>query len=111
VKHAKWKKDLAELARRKSVMAKVSGIVASARPGKWTADDLAPVVNHTLDTFGPQRVMFGGDWPVCLRAATLAQWVKALKEIVAARKTAEQRKLFHDNAVRFYRLGKKGGES
>ncbi len=108
VKHAKWKKDLAELARRKRVLAKVSGIVASARPGKWKADDLAPVVNHTLDTFGPERVLFGGDWPVCLLAATLAQWVTALKEIVASRKAAEQRKLFHDNAVRFYRLDEKG---
>jgi predicted TIM-barrel fold metal-dependent hydrolase len=104
VKHEKWKKDLAELAKRKNVVVKVSGIVASARPGKWKAADLAPVVNHTLDTFGPERVMFGGDWPVCLAAATLAEWVGALKQIVASRKAEQQRKLFHDNAVRFYRL-------
>ena len=104
VKHEKWKKDLAELARRKNVVGKVSGIVASAPPGKWKADDLAPVVNHTLDTFGPDRVMFGGDWPVCLGSATLAQWVEALKQIVASRKAEQQRKLFHDNAVRFYGL-------
>jgi predicted TIM-barrel fold metal-dependent hydrolase len=104
VKHDKWKKDLVELARRKNVVVKVSGIVASARPKTWKADDLAPVVNHTLDTFGPERVMFGGDWPVCLLASTLGQWVAALKQIVASRKAEEQRKLFHDNAVRFYRL-------
>ena len=42
----------------------------SAKPKEWTADDLAPVVNHTLDVFGPDRVMFGGDWPVCTLAAT-----------------------------------------
>jgi predicted TIM-barrel fold metal-dependent hydrolase len=104
VKHEKWKKNLAALAKRKNVVVKVSGIVASARPGTWKADDLAPVVNHTLDTFGADRVMFGGDWPVCLAAATLAQWVNALKQIVASRKAEQQRKLFHDNAVRFYRL-------
>jgi predicted TIM-barrel fold metal-dependent hydrolase len=104
VRHEKWKKDLAELARRKNVVVKVSGIVASARPGKWKADDLAPVVKHTLSTFGPDRVMFGGDWPVCLLAATLAQWVGALKQIVADRPAEQQRKLFHDNAVRFYGL-------
>ena len=54
--------------------------------------------------FGPDRVMFGGDWPVCTLAATYRQWVEALKTIVADRKEEEQKKLFHDNAVRFYGL-------
>jgi predicted TIM-barrel fold metal-dependent hydrolase len=103
-KHERWKKNLAALAKRKHVVCKVSGIVASASPGKWKAEDLAPVIKHTLDTFGPDRVMFGGDWPVCLLAATFAQWVGALKEIVSDRKAEEQRKLFHDNAVKFYGL-------
>jgi predicted TIM-barrel fold metal-dependent hydrolase len=102
--HSRWKKDLEAVAKRKSVVCKVSGIVASARPGKWTADDLAPIVNHTLDTFGPDRVMFGGDWPVCTLAATFKQWVEALKSIVRARPMQQQRNLFHDNAVRFYGL-------
>jgi predicted TIM-barrel fold metal-dependent hydrolase len=99
-----WQKDMADLARRKNVVGKVSGIVASALPGKWTPDDLAPIVNHTLEVFGPDRVMFGGDWPVCTRAATFRQWVDALRTIVRERKDEEQRKLFHDNAARFYRL-------
>jgi L-fuconolactonase len=106
-KHEQWNKDIAELARRKNVVGKVSGIVAQAEPGKWSAEDLAPVVKHTLAVFGPDRVMFGSDWPVCLRAATIAQWLKALEEIVADRKPAERKKLFHDNAVAFYRLGAK----
>jgi predicted TIM-barrel fold metal-dependent hydrolase len=99
-----WKKDIADIAKRKNVVCKVSGIVASAEPGKWTADDLAPVVNHTLDVFGPGRVMFGGDWPVCTKAATLRQWVEALRMIVAGRPAEERRRLFRDNAVRFYGL-------
>ncbi len=103
-KHEQWKKDLALVAKHENVVCKVSGIVASAPPGQWEAKDLAPVVNHTLDTFGPDRVMFGGDWPVCLLAATFAEWVNALQEIVAGRKIEEQRKLFHDNAVGFYGL-------
>jgi len=82
----------------------VSGIVASARPGLWTPEDLAPVVNHTLSVFGPDRVVFGGDWPVCTLAATYKQWVEALKMIVRGRSEQEQRKLFHDNAIRFYGL-------
>ena len=101
---SQWQKDIAEVAKRKNVVCKVSGIVASAEPGKWTADDLAPIVNHTMEVFGPDRVMFGGDWPVCTMAATYKQWVEALKTIVADRTPEEQKKLFHDNAVRFYGL-------
>ena len=69
-----------------------------------SADDLAPVVKHTLEVFGPDRVMFGGDWPVCTRAATLGQWVAALRAIVRDRPHDEQKKLFHDNAVSCYGL-------
>ena len=102
--HSQWQRDIAELAKRKNVVGKVSGIVASAKPNAWTADDLAPVVNHTLEAFGPDRVMFGGDWPVCTLAASYKQWFEALKAIVKERKDEEQRKLFHDNAVKFYGL-------
>jgi predicted TIM-barrel fold metal-dependent hydrolase len=99
-----WKADIGRIAERKNVVCKVSGIVASAAPGPWTADDLAPIVNLVLDRFGPDRVVFGGDWPVCTLAATYRQWVEALRTIVAARPQAEQKKLFHDNAIRVYRL-------
>ncbi len=101
---SQWQKDMAALAQRKNVVCKVSGIVAQCRPGKWTANDLAPVVNHTLDVFGPDRVMFAGDWPVCTLGATYRQWVEALRQIVRQRPLAQQRRLFHDNAVAFYGL-------
>jgi L-fuconolactonase len=99
-----WQRDMERMARAKNVVCKVSGIVASARPEKWTVDDLAPITNHTLRSFGPERVMFGGDWPVCTLAATYRQWVEALKTIVRQRPLDEQRKLLHDNAARFYGL-------
>jgi predicted TIM-barrel fold metal-dependent hydrolase len=102
---APWRADIEAIARRKNVVCKVSGIVASAAPGPWTADDLAPIINHVLDTLGPDRVMFGGDWPVCTLAATYREWVEALRSIVRARNEADQRKLFHDNAAAFYGLG------
>ena len=102
--HSQWKKDIAEMAKRKNVVGKISGIVASAKPKEWKPDDLAPVINHTLEVFGPDRGMFGGDWPVCTMTATYKQWVEALKQIVKVRKEEEQKKLFHDNAVAFYRL-------
>ena len=71
---------------------------------EWSADDLAPIVNHCLDAFGPERVIFGSDWPVCLNGAPLKEWVASLKTIIAARPASEQRKLLRDNAVRFYGL-------
>jgi L-fuconolactonase len=99
-----WKSAIGRIAERKNVVCKVSGIVASTAPGPWTVDDLAPIVNHVLDQFGPDRVVFGGDWPVCTLAATYREWVNALEAIVANRPRADQKKLFHDNAIRVYRL-------
>lgn len=101
---SQWEKDIAEVAKRKNVVGKVSGIVVTAKPDHWSADDLAPIAKHTLEVFGPDRVMFGGDWPVCTKTATFRQWFQALASIVRDRSAEEKRKLFHDNAVRFYGL-------
>lgn len=99
-----WQRDVDRLAKRKNIVCKISGIVARAPKGNWTPEDLAPIINHCLEAFGPERVMFGSDWPVCTRAATLVQWVRALKEVVGNRGKSENRKLLHDNAVAFYGL-------
>ncbi len=96
-----WQRDMESLARKPNVICKVSGIVVQARE-RWNADDLAPVINHTLTAFGPDRVMFAGDWPVCTLRSTYRRWVEALRSIVRNRPAEEQRKLFHDNAVRVY---------
>ena len=98
-----WKRGIdAVAAARADVMCKISGIVAFVPPGKWHAEHLAPVVNHCLDTFGPDRVFFGGDWPVCLLGSPLRGWFDALKEIISARPASDQRKLWSGNAIRFY---------
>jgi L-fuconolactonase len=82
-----WKKNMTAIGKRKNVVGKVSGIIASAPArGKWTLDDLAPIINHTLESFGP------------------ADWVNALMLVVKDRSEEQQRKLFHDNAVNFYGL-------
>ena len=100
-----WKRGIdAVAASRAEVMCKISGIVAFVPPGQWHAEDLAPVVNHCLDAFGPDRVFFGGDWPVCLLGSPVRGWVDALKQIVSSRSASEQRKLWSENAVRFYGL-------
>jgi L-fuconolactonase len=98
-----WKRDMDALAKRPNIICKISGIVARA-PEKWSPQHLAPIVNHCLDAFGPDRVVFGGDWPVCLVRAPLAQWIDALKQIVSTRPPAEQRKLWSENAKAFYAL-------
>jgi L-fuconolactonase len=98
-----WRRDIDRLAAEENVVCKISGIVARV-PKEWSADDLAPIVNHCLDAFGPSRVLFGSDWPVCLNGAPLAAWVAALRTIIASRAEEEQRQLLFDNAARLYRL-------
>lgn len=98
-----WKKEIAEIAKRKNTLCKISGIIARVTK-EWSADDLAPIVNHCLDSFGPDRVIFGSDWPVCLLGAPLKEWTTALRKIVSNRPAAEQEKLFSKNAERYYRL-------
>ncbi len=74
-------------------------------PSKSSPHDLAPIINHTMDSFGPDRVMFGGDWPVCLLGVEkYTDWATALMAVVKDRTEEQQKKLFHDNAVKFYGL-------
>jgi len=97
-----WYKEMERLAQGANIICKLSGIVDNAGNYPLTAADLAPIINHCLEVFGPDRVIFAGDWPVCLRNMPLARWIKTLKEVVAKRSLADQRKLFHDNASAFY---------
>ncbi len=106
-----WRRDIAALAKRNNVVCKISGIVAQAPKDSWTSDDLAPIINHCLEVFGPDRVMFAGDWPVCTCVATLRQWVQALKQVVQSRSIEQQRKLFCDNAVRVYGIAHPGASA
>lgn len=99
-----WLDDMAALAERPNIVCKISGIIARVSPG-WTPADLAPTINHCLDQFGPERIVFGGDWPVCILGATYPEWVNALKTVIQDRPEAQQRQLLHDNAARIYGVG------
>lgn len=103
-KMEQWKKDIARVAEQKNVVGKVSGIAASARKDAPLVDQLAPAVKHTIEVFGWDRVMWASDWPVVTLGAALKDWVAAAKEIVKDQPAEKQRKLFHDNAVKFYGL-------
>ena len=98
-----WQKGIFELGELENVYCKISGIVARAEIG-WNAATLAPTVNTCIEAFGEDRVVFGGDWPVCTLGASLLQWISALKEIVSNRPTVVQEKLFSINAERLYQL-------
>ncbi len=100
----KWRRGVALLARRDNVICKISGIIARAPQGEWQPEIFAPIVNTCLDEFGPDRVVFGGDWPVCLLGGSYARWVNSLKAVISNRPLADQKKLLHDNAERIYGL-------
>jgi L-fuconolactonase len=99
-----WKRDIETLAGQTNVICKISGIIARVPKGSATPGVLSPIVTHCQDAFGPDRVVFGSDWPVCTRGAPLRVWAGILHEIVQERSAAEKRKLFWDNAHRFYGL-------
>ena len=98
-----WKEDMAALGALPNTFCKISGIVARAQEG-WNAETLAPTINHCLDSFGEQRVIFGGDWPVCLFGAQLNQWVAAYREVLSKRSKFFQNKAMFSNAIQLYRL-------
>lgn len=99
-----WREQMHELASLPNVVCKVSGMVTEADLQRWTADDLAPYISHVLEIFGPDRVVFGGDWPVVLHASAYKRWVETLDSLTAHLSAEEKRKLWAENARRFYRL-------
>lgn len=99
-----WRQDLKSIAALPNVMGKVSGIVNHCDPG-WTPQTLRPYVEHVIESFGWDRVVWGSDHPVATLTGTLTSWVEAVREIVAGEDAQNQKKLFHRNAERIYRLG------
>ena len=99
-----WRAQMEEMASLPNVVCKVSGVVTEADHEKWTIDDVAPYVEHVLRVFGEDRVAFGGDWPVVLNAAPYRRWVETLDSLTQHLSVPAKRKLWADNARRFYRL-------
>lgn len=101
---ARWRGPLAALAARPNVTAKLSGLVTEADWDAWTVGDLAPFVAVAVDAFGPERVMFGSDWPVCLLAAPYGRVREALADALPPLSAAERAAVFGGTAVRTYDL-------
>lgn len=99
-----WRKNMRELARRQNVYVKLSGVVTETDWNNWTPGQLKPYFDATLDAFGPRRVMFGSDWPVCLVATTYERWVRCVREHCAGLSPAEKERIFSGTAIEAYNL-------
>lgn len=100
-----WRKGIAEIAKRPNVTAKISGIVAYAGGDNWTIETLRPYVEHIIESFGWDRVVWGSDWPVCTLGGGLLAWVSATDALLSGCSGEEREKLFWRNADRIWRLG------
>ena len=96
-----WRDQLREISRRPNLACKISGIIAYAA-GEITADTLRPVVEHAIDCFGWDRIVWGSDWPVCNLTRDLATWTRLLDEILSACSGDELARLYHRNAREIY---------
>jgi L-fuconolactonase len=100
-----WASDLQRLALLPNVACKLSGMVTEADWQRWTPAGLQPFVDAALAAFGPDRLLFGSDWPVCLCASDHARWVDAAAALLAALSPAQRAAVFGGNAARWYRVG------
>ena len=98
-----WATHIQELASFENVHCKISGIVTTASDN-WTREELKPYIQHLVETFGYERVMFGSDWPVCTLASTYQEWVEALSWAVSDASDVEKSRLFYENASEFYSI-------
>jgi L-fuconolactonase len=101
-----WRVDMAAMAARSNTVCKLSGLVTEAR-AEWTVDDLRPYTEHLLKVFGPERLLWGSDWPVVNLAGGYHRWREAALELLDDLSDAEKAAILGGNAARIY-LGNRG---
>ena len=99
-----WARDLRGLAALPNTMAKLSGLVTEADWRRWQVADLRPYAEVALDAFGPARMMFGSDWPVCTLAASYPDVLAAARDLTAGLSPAEREAVFAGTATSVYGL-------
>ena len=99
-----WRQNLQELARREHVYCKVSGLVTEADFASWDEGQLRPYFEIALESFGPSRLMFGTDWPVCLAASSYRRWYDIVGRFASALSAEERADIFGGTAERAYGL-------
>jgi L-fuconolactonase len=98
---ASWRRDIALLAEHPNIVCKLSGLVTEAAPD-WQISDLRQAVDHVVTCFGPQRVLWGSDWPVVNLAGGYAKWFAAAETLLAGLSSDEKADIFGGNAARVY---------
>ncbi|AEI51634.1 amidohydrolase family protein [Runella slithyformis] len=101
-----WSNYMRQLAAQPHVLCKVSGMVTEADWQHWTQKDFYPYLDVLFESFGPERLMFGSDWPVCLVAAEYEQVIGLVRDYMTnvGFSASDRAKVFGENATRFYRL-------
>jgi L-fuconolactonase len=99
-----WRRQLRELARRPNVFCKFSGVATEAPGWQWTPEALRPYFEEVLEAFGPGRLMFGSDWPVCLVATSYERWTGFVRSCVAPLSLSEREAILGGTAASAYRL-------
>ncbi|HEY4047872.1 MAG TPA: amidohydrolase family protein [Acidobacteriaceae bacterium] len=99
-----WRKRLKELAHRDNVYCKISGMVTEASWQSWTEEDLSGYFEIVFEAFGPQRTMFGSDWPVLTLASPYGHWLETVKRALLRFSLEEQRRVLAGTAVEAYGL-------
>lgn len=99
-----WLTDLRELARRDNVVAKLSGLTTEADHQHWQPADIAPYLRHAIDVFGPDRCLFGSDWPVATLATRYQRWVELVLDVIADLRDDERTAVLAGTASRIYRI-------
>lgn len=100
-----WKTQIRELSRMPNVVVKVSGVITEADHQAWTKEQVTPYVEHVIDCFGFDRVMYGSDWTVSELTHAYPEWVAILDEVTAGASDEEKRRFWRENAIGTYRLG------
>jgi len=99
-----WKREIQNIARFENVYCKISGMVTEADWTNWKQDDFVPYIDVVIEAFGPNRILYGSDWPVCLVAASYEQMLGIVQEYFSSFSETEQELFFGDNATKFYNL-------
>jgi L-fuconolactonase len=99
-----WRENISTLAGIGKVCCKVSGIITEAHHEEWEVKQLAPYIEHVIDAFGMERLMFGSDWPVVNLAGSFQRWMDVLQQFTGNLSSAEKQQLYMDNAKQFYHI-------
>jgi len=99
-----WKKDLRAAAQFPNICCKLSGLVTEADWQNWKSADLRPYVEFALEVFGPERCMFGSDWPVCELAGSYEDVLRGLTEVIDSLTDSEREQVLAQTAISFYGL-------